>query len=52
VPTVYRALAREAVVPRVLRDVSRRDTSVELCGRRFPAPVLLGPVGALELLHP
>ncbi|MBY3553411.1 alpha-hydroxy-acid oxidizing protein [Modestobacter lapidis] len=85
VPTVYRALAREArrrldaraygyvaggagdeatqradraafdawsVVPRVLRDVSRRDTSVELFGRRLPAPVLLGPVGALELVHP
>jgi lactate 2-monooxygenase len=40
------------VVPRVLRDVSNRDTSVELFGRRLPAPVLLGPVGALELLHP
>jgi L-lactate dehydrogenase (cytochrome) len=85
VPTVYRALAREArrrldaraygyvaggagdeatqradrtafdawsVVPRVLRDVSSRDTSVELFGRRLPAPLLLGPVGALELVHP
>ncbi len=41
-----------SVVPRVLRDVSRRDTSVELFGRRLPAPVLLGPVGALELVHP
>ena len=84
VPTVYRALAREAkrrldaraygyvaggagdedtqradraafdrwsVVPRVLRDVSRRDTSIELFGRRLPAPLLLGPVGALELVH-
>jgi L-lactate dehydrogenase (cytochrome) len=40
-----------AVVPRVLRDVSSRDTSVELFGRRLPAPVLLGPVGALELVH-
>jgi L-lactate dehydrogenase (cytochrome) len=41
-----------AVVPRVLRDVSSRDTSVELFGRRIPAPLLLGPVGALELVHP
>ena len=46
------AFDRWSVVPRVLRDVSRRDTSVELFGRRLPAPVLLGPVGALELVHP
>ncbi|SEP21569.1 alpha-hydroxy-acid oxidizing protein [Trujillonella endophytica] len=46
------AFDRWAIVPRVLRDVSARDTSVELFGRRLPAPVLLGPVGALELVHP
>jgi lactate 2-monooxygenase len=46
------AFDRYAVVPRVLRDVSVRDTSVELFGRRLPAPLLLGPVGALELVHP
>src|SRR5829696_7601452 len=46
------AFDRWAVVPRVLRDVSSRDTSVELFGRRIPAPVLLAPVGALELVHP
>ncbi len=46
------AFDRWAIVPRVLRDVSVRDTSVELFGRRLPAPVLLGPVGALELVHP
>ena len=45
------AFDRWAVVPRVLRDVSRRDTSVELFGRRLPAPLLLAPVGALELVH-
>jgi lactate 2-monooxygenase len=45
------AFDRWAVVPRVLRDVSSRDTSVELFGRRLPAPLLLGPVGALELVH-
>jgi L-lactate dehydrogenase (cytochrome) len=45
------AFDKWAVVPRVLRDVSRRDTSVELFGRRLPAPLLLGPVGALELVH-
>ncbi|MGY1840895.1 MULTISPECIES: alpha-hydroxy-acid oxidizing protein [unclassified Modestobacter] len=46
------AFDRWAVVPRVLRDVSTRDSSVELFGRRLPAPVLLDPVGALELVHP
>jgi isopentenyl diphosphate isomerase/L-lactate dehydrogenase-like FMN-dependent dehydrogenase len=45
------AFDRWAVIPRVLRDVSSRDTSIELFGRRLPAPVLLGPVGALELVH-
>src|SRR5437763_8983611 len=46
------AFDRWSVVPRVLRDVSVRSTSVELFGRRLPAPLLLGPVGALELVHP
>jgi isopentenyl diphosphate isomerase/L-lactate dehydrogenase-like FMN-dependent dehydrogenase len=45
------AFDRWTVVPRVLRDVSSRDTSVELFGRRLPGPLLLGPVGALELVH-
>src|SRR4051812_20375038 len=45
------AFDRWAVVPRVLRDVSARDSSVELFGRRLPGPLLLGPVGALELVH-
>ena len=36
----------------MLRDVERRDTSVELFGRRLPHPFLLAPVGVLELAHP
>ncbi len=39
------------IVPRMLRDVSDRDTSVELFGRRFDSPLLLAPVGVLELAH-
>ncbi len=39
------------IVPRMLRDVSDRDTSVELFGRRFESPLLLAPVGVLELAH-
>jgi len=38
------------IVPRMLRDVSRRDTSVELFGRRLPSPFLLAPIGVLEML--
>lgn len=39
------------IVPRMLHDVSERDTSVELFGRRLPAPFLLSPVGVLEMAH-
>jgi lactate 2-monooxygenase len=46
------AFDRWRIVPRMLRDVSMRDTSVELFGRRLPAPFLLAPVGVLELAHP
>jgi lactate 2-monooxygenase len=44
------AFARHRVVPRVLRGVGERDTSVELFGRRLDAPVLLAPIGALDLV--
>jgi len=46
------AFERRSIVPRMLRDVSRRDTGVELFGRRLPAPLLTAPVGVLELAHP
>jgi lactate 2-monooxygenase len=46
------AFDRWRVVPRMLRDVERRDTSVELFGRRLSHPFLLAPVGVLELAHP
>jgi lactate 2-monooxygenase len=40
------------IVPRVLRDVTERDLSVELFGHRYPSPVMVAPVGVLELVHP
>ena len=46
------AFDRWRIVPRMLRDVERRDTSVELFGRRLETPFLLAPVGVLELAHP
>jgi len=39
------------IVPRMLRDVSTRDTSIELFGSRFDSPVLTAPIGVLELAH-
>jgi len=39
------------IVPRMLRDVSKRDLSVEMLGARLPAPILLGPVGVQEIVH-
>ncbi len=46
------AFDRHRFVPRVLNDVSVRDLSVELFGRRHVAPVLLAPIGVLEMVHP
>jgi isopentenyl diphosphate isomerase/L-lactate dehydrogenase-like FMN-dependent dehydrogenase len=42
------ALDSIAFRPRVLRDVSHVDTSVDVLGRRLRLPVMLAPVGALE----
>jgi len=39
------------IVPRMLRDVGERDTSIELFGDRLPSPFLLSPIGVLELVH-
>ncbi|WP_426623564.1 alpha-hydroxy-acid oxidizing protein [Leifsonia sp. McL0607] len=43
------AFGRHRIVPRVLRDVAERDLSIELFGRTVPAPLLLAPIGVLEL---
>ncbi len=45
------AFGRHRIVPRMLVDVEHRDTSVELFGRRLPAPLLLAPIGVLEMAH-
>lgn len=43
------ALDEIAFRPRVLRDVSRVDASVERFGRKLRLPVMMAPVGALEI---
>ncbi|MBX3093152.1 MAG: alpha-hydroxy-acid oxidizing protein [Cryobacterium sp.] len=45
------SLDRWRLVPRMLRDVSTRDLSIELFGRRYDTPVIAAPVGVLELAH-
>ncbi|MDL5351901.1 alpha-hydroxy-acid oxidizing protein [Microbacterium sp. zg-YB36] len=39
------------VWPRPLRDVSDRDLSIDLFGTRRPSPLLLAPLGVMELAH-
>ncbi|MBN8425087.1 alpha-hydroxy-acid oxidizing protein [Microbacterium esteraromaticum] len=46
------AFDRWQVWPRPLRDVSSRDLSVEFLGRTRPTPLLLAPLGVMELAHP
>jgi lactate 2-monooxygenase len=45
------AFERWRIVPRMLRDVSTRDTSVEVLGTSFPSPFALCPIGVLEMAH-
>jgi isopentenyl diphosphate isomerase/L-lactate dehydrogenase-like FMN-dependent dehydrogenase len=46
------ALDEIAFRPRVLRDVARVDASVERFSRKMRLPVVLAPVGALEIFDP
>jgi glycolate oxidase len=46
------ALDEIAFRPRVLRNVARVDGSVECFGRKLRLPVMLAPVGALEIFDP
>ena len=46
------AFARQAIVPRVMRDVSRVDTSIEVFGRRWPSPIFIAPTALQRMAHP
>jgi isopentenyl diphosphate isomerase/L-lactate dehydrogenase-like FMN-dependent dehydrogenase len=46
------ALDEIAFRPRVLRDVAKVEASVERFGRKLRLPVVLAPVGALEIFDP
>ncbi|MBP6865819.1 MAG: lactate 2-monooxygenase [Candidatus Didemnitutus sp.] len=45
------AFDRWKIVPRVLRDVEQRDLTIELFGQSLPSPLLLAPIGVLEMAH-
>jgi len=45
------AFRRWRIVPRVLRDISSRDLSVEILGTAMPAPLLLAPIGVQKVLN-
>jgi lactate 2-monooxygenase len=45
------AFERRRILPRMLRDVSARDLSVELLGKSRPHPLLAAPIGVQELMH-
>jgi isopentenyl diphosphate isomerase/L-lactate dehydrogenase-like FMN-dependent dehydrogenase len=46
------AFDRWRIVPRMLREIpAERDLTTELLGHTYPAPVLLGPVGVLSIVH-
>ena len=46
------ALDAWRIVPRMLRDVSQPDLSLDVLGTALPAPLLLAPIGVLSVVHP
>ncbi len=40
------------ILPRMLRGVAKRSTAIELFGHRYSSPILLGPIGVQEMVHP
>ena len=46
------ALDEIAFRPRVLRNVAKVDASTEVFGRKLRLPVMIAPVGALEIFDP
>lgn len=45
------AFYRWRIVPRMFRNVSAREMSVNVLGAKLPFPVLLGPVGVQGIIH-
>lgn len=45
------AFEKIKIIPRMLRNVSDRDTCIKLYGQQLATPFLLSPIGVLELVH-
>ena len=45
------AFDRWRIVPRMLRDTSRRDLATEILGTPLPAPFMLAPIGVQAIIH-
>ena len=45
------AFRRWRIVPRMLRNVAQRDLSVQILGKRLPAPLILAPIGVQGIIH-
>src|SRR5512135_2763148 len=45
------AFRRWRIVPRLLRNVARRDLSGDILGQRLPAPLMLAPIGVQSIFH-
>lgn len=43
---------RIEILPRMLRDVSKRDTTVQILGRTFSVPLFIAPCAMQKLAHP
>ena len=39
------------IAPKMLKDVSERDISIELFGKKLPTPLLTCPIGVSEMVH-
>jgi isopentenyl diphosphate isomerase/L-lactate dehydrogenase-like FMN-dependent dehydrogenase len=46
------AFDRWRIVPRMLRDATRRDLATTVLGTAMPAPIFTAPVGVQSILHP
>jgi isopentenyl diphosphate isomerase/L-lactate dehydrogenase-like FMN-dependent dehydrogenase len=45
------AFDRWRIVPRMLRDTSKRDLTREILGTTLPAPFMLAPIGVQSIIH-
>jgi lactate 2-monooxygenase len=46
------AFDRYRLRPHMMRDSTVRDTSIELFGKKYASPIILGPVGVHSIMHP